>query len=89
MLHIGEVWAVNSDRIDRNINIIQSLAEFEEWKSTVEESEQTSFILHRGKTKRKDGSEVSYYQCNRTGKYRSSRHSAERRRKMKSQGNFQ
>eukprot|EP00112_Aurelia_sp_Birch-Aquarium-sp1_P004500 Seg1510.4 transcript_id=Seg1510.4/GoldUCD/mRNA.D3Y31 product="hypothetical protein" protein_id=Seg1510.4/GoldUCD/D3Y31 len=39
-------------------------------ESTVEESEQTSFILHRGKTKRKDGSEVSYYQCNRTGKYR-------------------
>ena len=52
--------------------VVSILAEFEVWKSTVEELECCSFVkMSGGKVTEKHG-EVQYFNCNRCGMYRSS-----------------
>ena len=58
--------------------------EFEQWKSTVEELEDCTYVKATGKKKDpKKGGEVHYFQCNRGGEYRPK---GKGHRKLKSQG---
>ena len=55
----------------------------------MEEEENSSFVSKHGNFRDKDGFEVKYFNCNRSGSYRTSRGQQERRRRMKSQGLYQ
>ena len=61
--------------------------EFDDWKAQTEEEEQTSFKMI-GRVKNKDGDTVEYHQCNRSGVYKPRIKGKDRKRHMKTSGQF-
>ena len=61
------------------------LKEFHEWKANKEDEEQTSFRAY-GRAKNKQGETVEYFQCNRSGIFRSRVDKDMRRRHAKTGG---
>lgn len=62
--------------------------EFEQWKTTIENEQQCSFVKLTGNKKNEKGDVVKYFQCNRGGSYRKAQQKVDgkRSRRLKSQG---
>ncbi len=63
------------------------ISEFDAWKGQIEEEEQTAFKVY-GCAKNKQEETVKYFQCNRSGVFRSRVENGKRQRHLKSGGKW-